>query len=165
MANLTDAFWAPYRRQVEIHYPWFIGSISAILLFVFVPTNILDQLYTNQVLSSVITIAGILFGFLLTMLTFLLQTNNLALSKIREYDRLKDLVRFNRAAVYLAGLLTLTAFVLQVLHQVDFICTQPELIINLVRFGCITLISFAIIYTYRYLSIFYSVLTNDPSTK
>lgn len=161
MSSIAKIQNAKARRNWEISSPWIFGLVGAVSLFYLVPNFLLDQLFSKDILASILTIAGILFGFLLTMLTFLLQTNNSAMEKIKKYNRLKDLIGYNKSAVYFAALLTLCGFVLQVLQKADFICGLLPWCIATIRLLWLTIICMTITHTYRYLNIFYSLITRD----
>lgn len=159
LANLRKN--AERRRKTEVHYPWAISLLVATGLGLLVPASTLDQLYSNEILSSIITISGILFGFLLTMLTLLLQTKNKAMELLVKNNRLKELINYNKWAVYFAGILTILAFILQILNRVDYVCNLPFIAIDAVRICWLLIILMTLLYTYRYLDIFYTILSRD----
>jgi hypothetical protein len=161
MSSIANIQFAKARKWWETWYPWIIGFLGAGLMYYLVPLALLDQLYNKDILASVLTIAGILFGFLLTMLTFLLQTNNSAMERIKRANRLRDVISYNRSAVYFAAVLTLVGFILQVLEKTDFLSNQPVWSINIIRFLWLGIICMTVTHTYRYLDIFYTLITKD----
>src|SRR5690606_11272379 len=62
-------------------------------------TSITQKFTSPEFLNTFITVEATLFGFLLTVLSIILQMNNKGIEKLREHNRYGQLISFGKHAV------------------------------------------------------------------
>lgn len=116
-------------RIFELYSPIALAIIVAVLSWVYYPFGINPQ----NILDEFRDIGAFVFGFLLTLLALLLQSNNQIIKNFRERHGIlyKRLIRLNRNAVYTSFLLTIYAYCISNFNVWDGCPT----ILNKILFG------------------------------
>jgi len=103
-----------------------------------------------NLVTVILTIESILFGFLLTVLALTLQISNKAIDLIKKADRFNELIRYNRSAVYSCFAATFIGLVLILFPQI------PSTSICYVFWFGVSLLSFFL--SIRYVRLFFKIL-------
>ncbi len=115
--------------------------------------------------DKLVDFTGIFFGFLLTVLTLLLQTNNEHIKRLKKLNRFNDLIFFNKEVVIISAIVCVYAlFILA--------CKENLHLFNPViqkKYGgllLIFLLTVMISKTFTFLKIFYSIMkTTDGNSE
>lgn len=146
-------------KSWENYYPAIISVFITLVFFTLCPDEIIKKVYTKEIINAIITISGILFGFLLTILALLLQSDNKSLRLIKIYGRFGELVLFNKRAVYSAAFALIISLVLLII--IDLNDSKIYWIINFMKIlKYVWFYSFiaTLLKTYRYIDIFYNLI-------
>ena len=102
-------------NYIEKFYPCIISVIAGVLVYCFfadgVVSGVFGKIFASQFLSVIITVEGVLFGFLLTVLSVIMQMNNKELELIKELGRYKDLIGFGKSALFACFLVVAVSLV------------------------------------------------------
>jgi hypothetical protein len=145
-------------QVIERYYPYLI--LAAYLILIFIPAvQVLLSEYIRKALisfayrdliSQVMTIESILFGFLLTVLAITVQTNTSAIIHIKEAGRFNELISFNKQSIYSS---IITVFISLILYLLP--TKTPDPTILLLWMG-LTLLSFLL--AFRYVRLFFIII-------
>lgn len=145
-----------YRKKIENYYPIVISIILLIIVFCGSNQPIVRQIakkaISYNILSLVITVETTVFGFLLAVLSIILQMNTKAIVEIKEANRYIDLIHFSKCAVY--GAFFSAIFSLGITLIVDLLFVR-----NLFTYSILFIWGFTILYSFfssmRFVNIFY----------
>ncbi len=113
----------------------------------------------SQFLDKLITISTTLFGFLLTVLTLIVQSESEAVKKMKAHGSYSRLINFNKSIVLLSGFVCLLSLFLSFCSEL--LKCKSELLLKL--FATINLGAFiwVIVDTLIFTLIFYKILLSD----
>lgn len=113
----------------------------------------------SQFLDKLITISTTLFGFLLTVLTLIVQSESEAVKKMKAHGSYTRLINFNKNIVLLSGLVCLLSLFLSFCNEL--LKCRSELLLKV--FSTINLGAFTwvIVDTLIFTLIFYKILLSD----
>ncbi|MCC8145683.1 MAG: hypothetical protein LIO93_04420 [Bacteroidales bacterium] len=114
--------FAKFLNSVEKYGPMAFSLILTLASILFICNDFIRSIAIRalefDVLSLIITIESILFGFILTVLALIMQLkNNKALEAIRSANRYTDLIKFNKSAAYSCFFTILFTFILILLSS------------------------------------------------
>lgn len=135
--------------------------IAFILTFVFYNycnDKVKSVVFTKEIVNTCITISGVLFGFLLTVLALLLQSESKSILLIKEYGRFGELVQYNKIAVYSAASTLMLSFILLVTFDLSFTQEVWMLLFNVLKYLWVFFVFSTMTKTYRYIDIFYTLI-------
>jgi len=93
---------------IEKYYPFLLTVLYSIFVFSNFGSTLISK-YINDVqtifdirdfVTLIVTVESILFGFLLTVLALTMQSESKSIALLKEADRFKDLLIYNKLAVY-----------------------------------------------------------------
>lgn len=93
------------RLHIEKHFSFYFTMLTCIVLWLCRNCSILIYLFNNRLsdkdfLAALLTLSSIIFGFLLTTIIFLLQSESKSICIIKKLNRVNDLIKYNKKAVY-----------------------------------------------------------------
>lgn len=146
---------------IERYYPYLILVVYLILIFIpgiksciFIYIgNALEIFSYRDLISQVMTVESILFGFLLTVLAITIQTNTSGINHIRAAGRFNDLISFNKHAVYATLITVFFSLIIYLLPT-----KTPDPTILFFWFGQ-TILSFLL--SIRYVRLFFLIIMSD----
>ncbi len=142
----------------ENYYPLFISIIITLVFYFGCKSTVRTKIFSKEIISVTITISGILFGFLLTILALLMQSDNNSMKLIKVYGRFGELIKFNKRAVYSSALsLILSLIFLVVIDTEPIKCFYIHLF-ELFKWLWFFVLVMTILKTFRYVDIFYSLI-------
>lgn len=147
----TLKFW-------ESYYPAILSVLLTMIFFFLCKVSIKEKVFSKEIISVVVNIAGILFGFLLTVLALLLQSDSKSLKLIKVYGRFGELIKFNKSAVYSSALSLVLSLIFLIVIDL-----KPEISFHIYLYDFLKWFWFFILMTtllktYRYVDIFYNLI-------
>jgi len=142
----------------EKFYPYILSIILLIITYNYIPSEIKTKIFSGNIFESVLTLSGISFGFLITILSLLLQMTNRSLKMLKELDKFDLLISYNKQAVYNSAITMIISLVLLIMSSNENIAPQisiQELIIRYIWLYSIICVFFN---TYRYTSLFFKII-------
>lgn len=142
----------------EKFYPYILSVILVVIAYKYIPEGMKIKIFSNNIFESVLTLSGISFGFLITVLSLLLQTTNRSLKMLKELDKFDLLISYNKQAVYNSALTMIFSLVLLIMlssENNNFPNSLQELIIGYIWLYLILCTFFN---TYRYTSLFFKII-------
>lgn len=151
MPKTVSYIWEKYSSYV-------IALIISILCFKFLDLSKFSK--SDILFDKTVDFSGIIFGFLITVLTILIQTNNAAISLLKKTNRFKDLLGFNKRVIFISALLCFYSVLILIFKEYSFYNYNdaPQYFMTLYIFLFVTLI----LSTYGFLRIFYQVIRDGP---
>jgi len=145
-----------YRKNIENHYPVVISTILSVATFCFsnqpIVRIIAKKALSFNTLSLVITVETTIFGFLLAVLSIILQMRTKAIIEIKEANRYKDLIHFSKCAVY-------GAFFSAIASLTITLIADMLIIHNPLTYSILYIWEFIVLYSFfastRFVNIFY----------
>lgn len=145
-------------RFCEKYYPYFIAVLYLILIFlpcvrailVSYISKALNMFNYRDLISQIMTVQSILFGFLLTVLAITIQGNTESISYIKKSGRFNELISFNKQAIYSSLISVFVSLALYLLPT-----KEPSSTSLLLWFG-LTMLSFLL--ALRYIRIFFLII-------
>jgi hypothetical protein len=144
-------------------YRAFLYCIPVLVVLLFFP-NLIYGIVNNQkigtkLLEIIITLSTVVFGFLLTMLTILIQSSGKTIDLLKVTGRFKDLVYYNKEACYSSALLLLLS-IIAIVFTLDGSIISEEMLRYWKGFLIIWSVNIVhlLVSTYRYVSIFYFIV-------
>lgn len=145
-------------KNWEQIYPSFISIVIVIILHMTLKEELLSRIYSEKILSTSITLTGVLFGFLLTVLALLLQSDNKSIALMKDYNRFNELINYNKKAVYSAGLCFILSAIYLIIFDITFINKVSLFSLCLFKVIWLFVLCNTIFKTYRYIDIFYTLI-------
>lgn len=112
------------------------------------------------VFDKTVDFSGIIFGFLITVLTILIQTDNPAIAKLKAGNRFKDLIAFNKRVIFISALLCFFSVLILIFKEYELYKSS-----NQVKQYCMTVYIFLFVTlihtTYDFLKIFYEIIRSE----
>lgn len=120
----------------EKNLGWCVASILALLSLLVVTPDMYDG---EQLLNSFPTIGIGVFGFMLTFIAIILQSDNNTIQHMKSNSQLFNrFVDYNKRVVYTSAVLTISAYIGTALIQGELFSTIPEpqiIIIKMIGFA------------------------------
>ncbi|MDH6310462.1 hypothetical protein M2451_003734 [Dysgonomonas sp. PFB1-18] len=142
-------------RCWEILYPYVFSSLGIIFVLIFRKNELLisliKKILSSNILEIIITIESILFGFLLTILSLIIQMDNRAINAIKECGRYNQLIGFSKSAVFGSLITVILSLVLILIN--DYLTQDLFSYIVLLIWGFF--FQFSLLSLYRFVHIFY----------
>lgn len=113
--------------------------------------------FSDLFYDKLVDFTGIVFGFLITVLTILLQSNNESIKLLKKYNRFKDLIFYNKEVVVFSALICFYTILIIALKD-NFNFGNP---LTLKKYGLLFLlflITLMICKIYTFLKIFYTII-------
>lgn len=142
----------------EKYYPYILSVILIIVIYKYIPSELEFNIFRSNIFDSVLTLSGIAFGFLITVLSLLLQMTNRSLKLLKELDKFDLLISYNKQAVYNSAITMIFSLVLLIMFSNENITlpiSYQELIVGYVWLYSILCMFFN---TYRYTSLFFKIV-------
>ncbi|MEB2786382.1 hypothetical protein [Algoriphagus persicinus] len=142
----------------EKFYPYILSIIFIIIIYKYIPSELEVKIFSSNIFDSVLTLSGISFGFLITVLSLLLQMTNRSLKMLKELDKFDLLISYNKQAVYNSALTMIFSLILLIMFSNENITppiSSQELILGYIW---LYLILCMIVNTYRYTSLFFKIV-------
>lgn len=147
--NKTLGYW------LENLFSLSVGVIPPIICFVY--WERFDFIKDSNVLDKIITISSVLFGFLLTILTLIIQGNSSTLDVMKKHGSFRRLVIFNKTTVISAIINCCLSIFLY--FTASTILNESKFILKLLASINIGLLSFVIFNSLYFTIIFYRIIT------
>lgn len=146
-----------YTYYLERGWAYFLALVLSVLFLKCAP---FESIHIDPLLyDKLVDFSGILFGFLITVLTILVQANNDAINLLKKHNRFKDLIFYNKEVITISALVCGYAVAILAFKDsflVDYIPFLKKCCLT----GLVFLISLMIMKTYQYLRIFYKVISS-----
>lgn len=142
----------------ERWYPSFIAVILTFIFYFFCNDEVKTAVFTKEILNTCINISGIIFGFLLTVLALLLQSESKAILLIKQYGRFGQLIQYNKIAVYSAALTLILSFLLLITFDLTITQRFWEIFVEVSKYIWVFIVFSLMTKTYRYIDIFYTLI-------
>ena len=133
------------------------GMVSALLFFRFWQSGIFIS--TEPFLDKIITISTTLFGFLLTVLTLIVQSDSETVKMMKLHKSYNRLINFNKNIVILSGLVCMLSLFLSFFNEI--IKCKSELILKLVAASNLGIFIWVVIDALIFTLIFYKILLSN----
>lgn len=150
-------------RNFERVSPLFFAIIGIVTYIVIPKTDLILSLTkkftSTDFLTIFITVEATLFGFLLTVLSIILQMNNKGIEKLKSINRFKELVSYGKSAV-ISSLILLILSIIIILIKDESQASKPLVIFNFLL-GFMTI--YNMVATIRFTNIFF-VLSESGSS-
>src|SRR5579872_2322978 len=111
--------------------------------------------------DKLISLCTPMFGFLLTILTLIIQSNNKAIAELREYPSYKRLILFNKRIVILSAVICILSLIL--ITTKDKLYSISELLLTIPSSINLALFVWFLTDVGIFVLIFYALLINDAN--
>lgn len=111
--------------------------------------------------DKLISLCTPMFGFLLTILTLIIQSNNKAITELREYPSYKRLILFNKRIVILSAIICVLSLLL--ITTKDKLYSINELLLTIPSSINLALFTWFLIDVGIFVLIFYALIINDAN--
>lgn len=151
--NLTAKKW-------EELYPYFWAVVAVILSLILIPFEKMQHM--NVLINYSINASAILFGFLITAQSILLQTNNPKLEELKTKESFSRLIRYNKRAVYNAGIACTYCLANTIVFNLFGMDKTEWYRANIIWLflSWIGIMTVLICSAYRYISLFFFIILN-----
>jgi len=119
----------------------------------------LTFLKDNDFLDKIISITSTLFGFLLAVLTLLLQSNSPTIEKMKKHGSFLKLIYLNKTTVLVSIINCILSFFLY--FGMKLISDKSENLLNFLSSLNFSLLSFVLINTLLFTLLFYQIIITD----
>ena len=145
-------------KYIERFYPALLSVLVCCLLYKYQNNPIVQKIYAGifneSFLTAILTVASIVFGFLLTAITIIYQSETHILTEIKRAGRFKELINFNKTAVKWTFYLVITTSIFLMTYEransIPYYHCFTGLWVYMAFYACLTSI--------RFLNIFYLIL-------
>ncbi len=110
-------------------------------------------------LDKIISITSTLFGFLLAVLTLLLQSSSVTIEKMKKHGSFLKLIYLNKLIVLTSIINCILSFFL--FFSMKLICEKSEKILKILTSLNFSLLSFVLINTLLFTILFYQIIISD----
>lgn len=145
------AFWEKY-------YPYILSGCLLIIFCKTTSEEVQGRIFRENIFESVLTLSGIAFGFLITVLSLLLQMTNRSLKMLKELDKFDLLISYNKQAVYNAALTMIISLVLLIISSSQDFNPLESICGVIIGSLWLYLILCMVFNTYRYTSLFFKIV-------
>lgn len=146
---------------IEKYLGLLIGSILGLFSIKF--WGVCSFICGNDFFDKSITISTTLFGFLLTVLTLIVQSNSPIITDMKRHGSYKRLILFNKSTVLLSAIVCFISLILicskDKLKELDVHALSIPSWINFVLF------IWSLVDTFIFVFIFYKILISDSNDK
>ena len=150
-------------RTPAYYFEKYIGKIVAIV-FAFVVLKFWDTfsiITEKDIFDKLITVSATLFGFLLTVLTLIIQSTSESIQSMKRHGSYKRLIRVNKSIVLLFAFISLISIAFfiksQALQKASHSVLKYPSVVVISLFIC------AIVETFIFTLIFYKILLSEKS--
>lgn len=134
--------------------------IAIILVFLtFKNWNSVSILISSGFYDKIITITSTLFGFLLAILTLIIQSDSETIKKMKKHGSYARLIKLNKKIVLLSIICCLFSFSLATIPQ-ELSSSNPQ-VFKILAITNIFLLTIILIDTFLFVLIFYKILLNN----
>jgi len=150
-----------FSYYVEKFIGFIVGVGSAVL--VYKSWTVCSFICTSNFFDKIITISTTLFGFLLTVLTLIVQSSSAVISNMKKRGSYKRLISFNKNIVLLSAIVCILSLVLNSTTQkinTDDVSRTIK-ILSLINFS---LFLWAVTDTFIFVFIFYKLLISETES-
>lgn len=144
--------------DIEKWYPYILSVVVIISIVLWVPEHISSKFFQVRVVEAVLSISGILFGFLITVLTLLLQATSKSLQAIKDVNRFDELVSYNKQAVYNTIIVMTSSLLFLIIVDEPYILLKYAFLGFNICHLWLFLVICMVLNTYRYTRIFYVLI-------
>ena len=111
------------KKYTEYSYPYVLSFVMCAIIcllthYGIITEAILDNIFDKELFSQIITIESIVFGFLLTGLSLILQMDNPAINAIKKVGRYPDLISYCKSAVISSLVAVIVSLLAMILHPI-----------------------------------------------
>jgi hypothetical protein len=146
-----------FAYYLEKYLGFLIGTAGS--LFVYNNWTLCSFMCTSNFFDKVITISTTLFGFLLTVLTLIVQSTSEVILSMKKHGSYKRLILFNKNIVLLSAIVCILSLVLNSTTQKIGIDISVGIkIVSLINFS---LFLWAVVDTFIFVFIFYKLLISE----
>lgn|GEM_PF-4347829 len=108
-------------KYIEYWYPYVVSWGMCLLFYIFrdelFVRDLSSKIFRHEFLSLIITIESVLFGFLLTILSLVIQMDNKAVKALKESNKFVDLIGFCKSTLSMSFLTVLVSLLLILFSQ------------------------------------------------
>jgi len=140
----------------ELYLPKIIGIVVGVY-FYFHPTN--KFMFDDTFFDKILVFSTTLFGFLLAVLTLLIQSNSKTVEALKEAKAFPRLIVANKHVVYLSGMLALLSLLIISVNEIWMVSKLG--LLKLFASFSVSILIILIIDTTIFLIIFYRIILND----
>lgn len=151
---LSFKYWEKYYPAIISIFICLIGGLMQNSTW---GKSINKIIFDGQFVGTIITIEGILFAFLLTVLTMTIQSTSINIEIIKRANRFKELIRYNKISV----LTTLFSVMTSLIVYITILLEANDAIIIIRNNIWCFLVSYSIISSYRYTSLFFKIVLDE----
>lgn len=139
------------------------GYISAVIIMYFSFDNWqkLDFMQSVDFLDKIISITTTLFGFLLAILTLIIQSNSLTITKMKNHGSFKRLILLNKLTVLTSIINCIYSLILA--FSIKLIEIKSLTLLKIATTINIGIFSFVIVNTFLFTIIFYRIILEDEN--
>lgn len=119
----------------------------------------LSFLKESDFLDNISSITSTLFGFLLAILTLLIQSNSSTIEKMKKHGSFTKLIFLNKITVLTSIINCCLSFFLS--FSVDIICNKSNILLKILTSLNFSLLSFVLINTLLFTVLFYQIIISD----
>lgn len=142
----------------------FAGKLFGLLVGVYFFLNPIEKFISDDTFfDKVLSFSSTLFGFLLAVLTLIIQSSSKTIEKMKSNKSYSRLIKYNKNVVYISGLLSLLSLIFISANNVYADLNHKTFIIF-----CslnISLLTALVIDAIIFLIIFYSIILKDANDK
>jgi len=133
--------------------------IAVVIGIVFYYHPLISFFKDDTFFDKVLTLSTTVFGFLLTVLTLIVQSDGPTMLKMKQNKSYNRLIKYNKEIVYASGLLSLFSILIIVLNNLLY-DKYFSLLLFLCSFGVLVLV-FLILDSLKFLFLFYRIILKD----
>ena len=151
-------------KTLAYYFERYIGFIVGIAgaFFAYNSWSKCSFICTSNFFDKLITISTTLFGFLLTVLTLIVQSTNTVLLNMKKHGSYRRLILYNKNIVLLSAIVCILSLVLNSTTQKEDIEVSIFLqVVSLINFS---LFIWAVVDTFIFVFIFYRLLISETET-
>lgn len=142
----------------EKYYPYFISTLLLIIFHKTISVEVQARIFRENIFESVLTLSGIAFGFLITVLSLLLQMTNRSLKMLKELEKFDLLISYNKQAVYNSALTMIISLMLLIIYSSKDSNGLVSIYEIIIGYFWLYLIFCMVFNTYRYTSLFFKIV-------
>jgi hypothetical protein len=158
-------------EKVGLYFEKFIGMLLGLLTSIELGCLIcknpkqVEFLSDDKLYDKLITISTTLFGFLLAVLTLIIQGNSHTINEMKEFGSFDRLIKFNRDVVITSAIVCVLSLVLG--YCKEMFCTANPWIFNILSLLDIGIFVWTLVNVFIFVILFYQILLSDSisSTK
>ncbi|UKJ07920.1 hypothetical protein [Solitalea lacus] len=140
------------RYYLEKYGPLLLSTVITVSTAYF---QLYKKMDLEKLLDKSIDFSAICFGFLIAVLTLILQSDSSSVKKLKEFNKFNDLIKYNKIAVLLSAIVSVAAILLlSTKGMIESFCLVKTILYNLLIF----LLSWQVIEVFKFLRLFYLII-------